>query len=66
MPTNPEAEPPRKPRKIPKTEVCETYGISLRTVDRWIAEGRLKAYRIGNKIIRLDADEVEQALVSEM
>jgi excisionase family DNA binding protein len=52
-------------KRIPKREVCETYGISLRTLDRYIAEGRLKAYRIGPKMIRLDADEVERALVGD-
>jgi excisionase family DNA binding protein len=37
-------------------------GCSERTVRRWISEGRLRAYRIGPRFIRLDLAEVEAML----
>ena len=46
-------------------EVAETYGISERTVHRYVAQGRLRAYRVGPKLVRFDADEVKRALIGE-
>ena len=48
---------PRNLTSVP--DVARYYGISERTVRRRIAEGALTAYRIGPRIIRVDADEVE-------
>jgi excisionase family DNA binding protein len=59
---------PAKPipkKYVPKKNACETFHVSMRTIDRWVAEGRIKAYRIGPKLIRLDLDEVERALVGD-
>lgn len=33
--------------------------VSVRTLRRWIAQGRLKAYRAGPRLLRLDPDEVD-------
>jgi excisionase family DNA binding protein len=52
-------------RYIKDHQIVETYNISLRTVRRYLAEGRLKAYRVGPKMIRFDADEVERALIDK-
>jgi excisionase family DNA binding protein len=38
------------------------YGVSPRTVRRLIAAGRLKAYRIGPRIIRLDKAELDSVM----
>jgi excisionase family DNA binding protein len=55
---------PAAPRKyVSERQVAQTYGISMRTVHRYVAQGRLKAYRVGPKLVRFDADEVERALV---
>jgi excisionase family DNA binding protein len=43
--------------------VRETYQVSHRTVARYLKDGRLKAYRVGPKMIRFDAAEVERALI---
>jgi len=45
-------------------EVAERLGISTKTVRRLITEGRLRAYRIGPKLLRLDPAEVD-AMVAE-
>ncbi len=37
-------------------------GVSTKTLRRYIASGRLTAYRVGNKIIRLDLEEVDGLL----
>ena len=39
------------------------YGISRRSIHRYITQGLLPAYRIGPRNIRLDADEVERILL---
>ena len=30
------------------------YGVSTKTVRRWVAAGRLDAYRMGDRLIRVD------------
>ena len=49
-------------QKITVRDVCQTYGLRERTVRRYLAEGRLTATRIGPRLIRLDAEQVERAL----
>jgi excisionase family DNA binding protein len=48
--------------KSPRASIAETaeyLGICTKTVRRYIAEGRLKAVRIGPRLIRVDMDSVE-------
>lgn len=40
-------------------EAAEWYGVSERTLRRRIAEGRLPAYRVGPRSIRVAAEDVE-------
>lgn len=40
-------------------EAAEWYGVSERTLRRRIAEGRLPAYRLGPRTIRVRAEDVE-------
>ena len=52
------------PRKfISPTQAAEIYGVSRRSIARYITQGLLPAYRIGPRNIRLDADEVERILL---
>jgi excisionase family DNA binding protein len=46
--------------------VCEEHGLGERTVRRYIAEGKLTAYRVGGRLIRLDAEEVERQLITPL
>jgi excisionase family DNA binding protein len=48
---------------ITERQLCEHYQLSHRTVNRYVKEGRLKAYRLGPKLVRFDAAEVERALI---
>jgi excisionase family DNA binding protein len=50
---------------VPISAVCDRYSISPRAVRRYISEGKITAYRIGNKLIRLDLDEVQRELVRD-
>lgn len=52
-------------KKITVADVVREYGIGERTCRRWIAEGRLTAYRIGPRLIRLDADQVADQLLGQ-
>lgn len=43
--------------------VMDRFQVSDVTVRRWIAAGKLTAYRVGGRTIRLDADEVDGLMV---
>lgn len=42
---------------------CDQYGITERTGRQWIAKGKIRAYRLGDRMIRIDLDEVERDLL---
>jgi excisionase family DNA binding protein len=50
-------------KKISMSEAADTYGVSLTTIRRYIAKGRLSAVRVGPRLIRLDADQVARELL---
>jgi excisionase family DNA binding protein len=63
--------PAKKPIDIPKkydlgiADVAKMVGVHERTIYRYLSEGRLKGHRVGPKLIRFNADEVERALVGD-
>ena len=40
-------------------EAAERTHVSVRTLRRWIAQGRLNAYRAGPRLLRVDPNDVE-------
>lgn len=56
---------PTRRQFITVRQVCDKHQISRRTVYRYIQQGLLNPYRVGPKLIRFDADEVERALVGD-
>jgi excisionase family DNA binding protein len=52
-------------KKLSIQEVAAIYGVSPRSVRRYIAAGRLTALRVGPRLIRLDAAQVEKELGGE-
>jgi predicted site-specific integrase-resolvase len=37
--------------------------VSRQIVRRWIASGRITAYRVGSRMIRVDLDEIEAKII---
>jgi excisionase family DNA binding protein len=48
---------------ITMQEAADTYGVSLITIRRYIAAGRLTAYRVGPRMIRLDPEQAARELM---
>lgn len=42
-------------------DAAETYGVSTRTLRRYISDGRITGYRVGPKLIRVDPEELKTA-----
>ena len=45
-------------RTIPLEEAANACGVSNLTIRRWIAEGRLRAYRLGPRLIRVETEDI--------
>lgn len=41
-------------------EVADILGVGHSTVRKWVAEGRLRAYRYGPRVIRIDAADLRK------
>ncbi|HME79334.1 MAG TPA: excisionase family DNA-binding protein [Mycobacterium sp.] len=39
-------------------QAADALGVDPKTIRRWIAQGRLTAYRVGPRLLRLDRDSV--------
>lgn len=59
--TAPAPSPRRRYCDVPAA--AEYLGVGQRTVRCWLSEGKLTAYRIGPKLIRLDWSEIEAVAV---
>jgi excisionase family DNA binding protein len=46
-------------KNLTMAEVAAWYGVSPRTIRRRIAEGRLKAYRVGPRAIRVSVADLQ-------
>ena len=53
--------PSRRLRDL--TEAADYLGVTTRTIRRYIAEGRIAAYRVGDRLIRVDMGDVEALAV---
>ncbi|WP_237083697.1 MULTISPECIES: helix-turn-helix domain-containing protein [Mycobacteriaceae] len=47
---------------VPLKVAAETVGVSVSSLRRYIAEGRITAHRVGPKLIRVDIAQVEAQL----
>jgi excisionase family DNA binding protein len=39
-------------------QTADYFGVDVKTVRRWIAHGRLTAYRVGPRLIRIDRESI--------
>ena len=46
------------PARLTIKQAAEYHGVSDKTIRRMIAGGRLKAYRLGARMIRVDRDSL--------
>jgi len=54
--------PPASRKAARKIDVAHEQGVSLRTVDQWLAEHRIPYKKLGPRLIRFDLDKVNAAL----
>jgi excisionase family DNA binding protein len=47
-------------KRLSVQEAAEVLGVGARTIRRYLSEGRLTAHRLGPKLIRIDAAELER------
>ena len=53
----------RRARRYAKlTEAAEDLGVTDRTIRTMIADGRLTGYRSGTRIVRVDLNELDEAM----
>jgi len=65
-PTSPHPTPAgleAPPRLATVREAANYCGVSTTSIRRWIASGRLEAYRVGPKNIRVELDSVRSMVV---
>ena len=49
-------------RRLGLNEAAEYLGVNPRTIRRYIASGRITAYRLGPRLIKVDRDELDALL----
>jgi excisionase family DNA binding protein len=54
----------RRRRYVKIVEAADYLAVTDRTIRQMIADGRLTAYRSGSRLVRLDLDEVDAAMVA--
>ena len=55
------AAKPRKPNRPASITIAAEYApCGRRTIQRYIQQGKLTAYRFGPKMIRVDLDEIDK------
>ncbi|MFM1724044.1 helix-turn-helix domain-containing protein [Rhodococcus sp. PAM 2766] len=54
--------PMSKTRYSTLGEAAETLSVSTRTIRRYISAGKLTAYRVGPRVIRVDLSELDRVM----
>jgi excisionase family DNA binding protein len=59
------AAPRHTPRRYASiAKAAELYDVDPKTVRRWIASGLITGYRIGDRLVKVDLNEVEAKVVT--
>lgn len=51
----------RSRRWVSMTEAADYAGVGLRTIRNWISQGTITGYRINDRVIRVDLNEIDSA-----
>ncbi|MEW5810893.1 MAG: helix-turn-helix domain-containing protein [Actinomycetota bacterium] len=43
-------------------DAAEYSGVTMRTIRNWISEGLITGYRINQRLVRVDLNELDQAM----
>lgn len=49
-------------RYVTQSQAAEYLGVTARTIRQMIADGRLTGYRSGTRLVRVDLNEIDQAM----
>jgi excisionase family DNA binding protein len=52
----------RHPELIGLQEAADYCDVSYRTVRRWVADGRINAVRVGPRLLKVDAADLDKLL----
>lgn len=52
----------RHPELIGLQQAADYCDVNYRTIRRWIAAGRINAYRVGPRLIKVDVAELDKVL----
>jgi excisionase family DNA binding protein len=58
-----QAYSPSRRRFVTIADAAAYLGVTTRTIRAMVADGRLRAYRSGKRLIRLDLNEIDAAMV---
>ena len=53
---------PTRRRYVKPAEAAEYLGVTPRTIRQMIADGRLTGYRSGQRLVRVDLNEIDAAM----
>ena len=48
-------------RLISLADAADYYGVSTKTIRRWISDGRIEGYRVGPRLLRVRMDSLDSA-----
>ena len=52
----------RTPEMISLTDAAQRLGVNYRTIRRWIAAGRIDAVRVGPRLLKIDAAQLDRVM----
>lgn len=53
---------PRTPQLISLNDAAERLGVNYRTIRRWIAAGKMDAVRVGPRLLKIDAAQLDRVM----
>jgi hypothetical protein len=57
------AAPPSRPRYASIQAACDIYDVDHKTIRRWIASGLIHGYRMGDRLVKVDLNEIDAKVV---